>query len=48
MATGPLVRGERALPEPGPRDLVLRVEARGGCRTELHLAEGDPRPHRPS
>ena len=47
IATGPLVRVERAVPEPGPHDLLLRVEACGVCRTDLHLAEGDLRPHRP-
>jgi propanol-preferring alcohol dehydrogenase len=48
IATGPLVPVERPVPEPGPHDLVLRVEACGVCRTDLHLAEGDLRPHVPA
>ncbi|WP_405593153.1 zinc-dependent alcohol dehydrogenase family protein [Streptomyces sp. NBC_01190] len=48
IASGPLARVSRAVPEPGPRDLVVRVEACGVCRTDLHLAEGDLPPHRPA
>ncbi|MFI5520939.1 zinc-dependent alcohol dehydrogenase family protein [Streptomyces platensis] len=48
VASGPLVAVRRPTPEPGPDDLVLRVEACGVCRTDLHLAEGDLPPHRPS
>ncbi|MFD7899985.1 zinc-binding alcohol dehydrogenase family protein [Streptomyces sp. NPDC059743] len=48
VATGPLVRIRRRTPVPGPGDLLLRVEACGVCRTDLHLAEGDLSPHRPS
>jgi propanol-preferring alcohol dehydrogenase len=48
VATGPLTRVRRPVPEPGPGDLLLRIEACGVCRTDLHLAEGDLRPHRPS
>jgi propanol-preferring alcohol dehydrogenase len=33
---------------PGPDELLLEVEACGVCRTDLHLAEGDLTPHRPS
>ncbi len=47
MRTSPLVRVRRLLAEPGERDLVVRVEACGVCRTDLHLAEGDLPPHRP-
>jgi propanol-preferring alcohol dehydrogenase len=42
------VRINRSLPAPGPGELLLRVEACGVCRTDLHLAEGDLAPHRPS
>jgi propanol-preferring alcohol dehydrogenase len=42
-----LIEVERPVPEPGPRELLLRVEACGVCRTDLHLAEGDLPPHRP-
>ncbi|WP_432003234.1 zinc-dependent alcohol dehydrogenase family protein [Streptomyces sioyaensis] len=46
ITSGPLVAVRRPTPEPGPDDLVLRVEACGVCRTDLHLAEGDLTPHR--
>jgi propanol-preferring alcohol dehydrogenase len=48
MATGPLVPVRRAVPDPGPRDILVRVEACGVCRTDLHLVEGDLPPHRPA
>lgn len=48
VASGPLAAVRRPVPEPGPGDLLLRVEACGVCRTDLHLAEGDLPPHRPS
>jgi alcohol dehydrogenase, propanol-preferring len=48
MATGPLVAVERPIPEPGPGEIRVRVIACGVCRTDLHLAEGDLAPHRPS
>ena len=47
IAGGPLVAGERADPEPGPGQLLVRVSACGVCRTDLHLAEGDLPAHRP-
>ncbi|MCL6298084.1 zinc-dependent alcohol dehydrogenase family protein [Streptomyces kronopolitis] len=46
--SGPLVAVRRPVPAPGPGDLLLRVEACGVCRTDLHLAEGDLPPHGPS
>ncbi|MGW9080154.1 zinc-binding alcohol dehydrogenase family protein [Streptomyces kronopolitis] len=48
VGSGPLVAVRRPVPAPGPGDLLLRVEACGVCRTDLHLAEGDLSPHRPS
>jgi alcohol dehydrogenase, propanol-preferring len=48
IATGPLVAVERPIPEPGPGEIRVRVVACGVCRTDLHLAEGDLPPHRPS
>ncbi|HET6662636.1 MAG TPA: alcohol dehydrogenase catalytic domain-containing protein, partial [Acidimicrobiales bacterium] len=48
MATGPLVAVERAIPEPGPGEIRVRVIACGVCRTDLHLAEGDLPPPRPT
>jgi len=43
----PLVLGERAVPVPGPHELLVRVTACGVCRTDLHLTEGDLAPRRP-
>ena len=45
---GPLHRVERALPEPGPGQVRVRVSCCGVCRTDLHLAEGDLAPRRPA
>jgi len=47
MPTRPLELVERAVPEPGPGELLLRVLACGVCRTDLHVAEGDLPPHLP-
>ena len=48
VATGGVLleRVHRRVPTPGPRQLLVRVEACGVCRTDLHLAEGDLPPHR--
>jgi propanol-preferring alcohol dehydrogenase len=32
---------ERPVPQPGPGQLLLRVEACGVCRTDLHLLDGE-------
>jgi alcohol dehydrogenase, propanol-preferring len=45
---GPLRRVERALPEPGPGQVRVRITCCGVCRTDLHLAEGDLAPRRPA
>ncbi|MGB2875305.1 MAG: zinc-dependent alcohol dehydrogenase family protein [Gaiellaceae bacterium] len=37
----PLQLEELALPEPGPGQVRLRVEACGVCRTDLHVVDGD-------
>ncbi|MGW3342366.1 zinc-dependent alcohol dehydrogenase family protein [Nonomuraea rubra] len=47
MATRPLRLVERERPEPGPGEVLVKVEACGVCRTDLHLAEGDLEPRRP-
>ncbi|WP_234042667.1 zinc-binding alcohol dehydrogenase family protein [Streptomyces marianii] len=47
IASGPLRRVEREIPEPGPGELLLGVLACGVCRTDLHLAEGDLPPRLP-
>ncbi|HZD38542.1 MAG TPA: zinc-dependent alcohol dehydrogenase family protein [Actinomycetes bacterium] len=47
-ATGhPLALIERAIPEPGPGQVRVRVSTCGVCRTDLHLAEGDLPPKHP-
>ncbi|HEU4675192.1 MAG TPA: zinc-dependent alcohol dehydrogenase family protein [Motilibacteraceae bacterium] len=43
----PLQRVRRGVAHPGPEELLVRVEACGVCRTDLHLAEGDLPPHGP-
>lgn len=44
----PLVRTPRQVPAPGPDELVIRVEACGVCRTDLHLVDGElPQAHYP-
>ena len=43
---GPLVPLDKAVPEPGPGQVRLRVTVCGVCRTDLHLAEGDLAPRR--
>ncbi|GLZ12911.1 alcohol dehydrogenase [Actinomadura sp. NBRC 104425] len=47
IATRPLRRVDRDVPEPGPGELLLRVRACGVCRTDLHVAEGDLPVHLP-
>jgi len=44
---GPLRRVPRAVAQPGPGEVLVRVLACGVCRTDLHLAEGDLPPRRP-
>ena len=39
--TAPLVREERAVPSPGPGEILVEVRACGVCRTDLHVVEGD-------
>jgi propanol-preferring alcohol dehydrogenase len=43
----PLRLVDRPIPEPGPRQVRIKVSACGVCRTDLHLCEGDLEPHRP-
>src|SRR5207248_496331 len=47
MAIRPLRMVRRAVPEPAAHELLVRVEACGVCRTDLHLAEGDLKPRLP-
>jgi alcohol dehydrogenase, propanol-preferring len=46
--TGRLESVELPRPEPGPGDLLVRVEVCGVCRTDLHLVDGElPEPKLP-
>jgi len=44
----PLRQVRRDIPEPGPGEVLVQVEACGICRTDLHLCEGDLEPKRPA
>ena len=37
----PLARVERAIPTPGPGEVLIAVSACGLCRTDLHVIDGD-------
>jgi alcohol dehydrogenase, propanol-preferring len=44
----PLVMRERALPSPGPGEILIEIEACGVCRTDLHVVDGElPHPKLP-
>ncbi len=45
--TGPLRLVERPVPEPEAGEVLVRVEACGVCRTDLHVTEGDLPLHTP-
>jgi propanol-preferring alcohol dehydrogenase len=47
METHPLALIERDTPEPGARQVRVRVEVCAVCRTDLHLALGELPPRRP-
>jgi alcohol dehydrogenase, propanol-preferring len=47
IGAGPLRQVDRAVPDPRPGEVLLRVGVCGVCRTDLHLAEGDLAPRRP-
>jgi len=44
--TSPLSLREQPMPEPGVGEVLVRVEACGICRTDLHVVEGELPPHR--
>ncbi|MGD0461896.1 MAG: zinc-dependent alcohol dehydrogenase family protein [Tepidisphaeraceae bacterium] len=46
--TSPLALRELPAPEPGPGEVLVRVEACGICRTDLHVVEGELVSHRPN
>lgn len=37
----PLTIDERPVPQPGPGEILVRIEASGVCHTDLHAARGD-------
>jgi propanol-preferring alcohol dehydrogenase len=41
IATRPLAIEDRPIPEPGPGEVLLRIEACGVCRTDLHITAGE-------
>jgi len=41
VGDSPLRAVERAVPEPGPGEVLVRVSACGICRTDLHIVEGE-------
>lgn len=41
VRTNPLALRERARPEPGPEEALVRVRVCGVCRTDLHVVEGE-------
>lgn len=47
IETNPLRAIELPEPEPGPREILVRVKTCGVCRTDLHVAEGDLPPRHP-
>ncbi len=52
-ATGPiegdqLALEEREIPAPEAGEILVRVSACGVCRTDLHIVEGELKPHRPA
>ena len=46
IADGPLIYRRIPVPQPADGELLVRVEACGVCRTDLHVAEGDLAVHR--
>ncbi len=46
VSAGMLEASDRPVPRPGDGDLLVRLEACGVCRTDLHVLDGDLPPHR--
>lgn len=44
----PLEPVDLPTPDPGPGEILVRVEVCGVCRTDLHIVEGDLPPRRPT
>ena len=45
-AVNEIAAGQRPDPEPGPDEVLIRVEASAVCRTDLQILRGDLQPHR--
>lgn len=45
---GPMSFTDLPVPQPKPGEIRVRVKVCGVCRTDLHVAEGDLAPHKPS
>ena len=45
VASSPLELQDIPTPEPGPGDVLIRIEVCGVCRTDLHVVEGELSPH---
>lgn len=41
VETGPLMRADLPVPDPGPDEILLRVRCCGVCHTDLHIVEGE-------
>ena len=37
----PLAIEDMPMPEPGPDEILIKIEAAGVCHSDLHIAEGD-------
>jgi propanol-preferring alcohol dehydrogenase len=46
IVSRPLVLEDLPIPEPGPGEVLLKVEACGVCRTDLHITAGELKPLR--
>src|SRR5215469_683602 len=46
VEVNPLMLTDLPVPEPGPREVLVRVNACGICRTDLHVVEGELPPKR--
>jgi alcohol dehydrogenase, propanol-preferring len=41
ISTSPLQLRQRAVPAPGPGEVLVKVRVCGVCRTDLHVVEGE-------
>ena len=46
IETSPLVERDIPTPDPGPGEILVRVDVCGVCRTDLHVVEGELPPHK--